>query len=161
MPLKSPQPEKVVLPFRNRRAEVEAERRRQNELFIGRSLDSADGFSWSHHQVAPEGLAARYRAIPLHRKLFALLAVVVAVVIVTAFVAASGSGVKPQPLLVYAESWSGDRSAADAQRERNAEVAELRAQVAQQKAAMAAYEARVAADRAAAAKAAVKQGATG
>lgn len=149
MPLKAPKPEKIVLPFKSRRQELAEEERKRNELFINRSLDAAEGFSWSASNQRPMTLSERYRAFPLHKKLFAMLAVLVAGVIITAFVQASRSGVEPEEMTVYFESWKADRSAADAQRERDAVVAQLRAEEAARQKAIADYQAKLAAERAA------------
>ncbi|QMW22313.1 hypothetical protein [Sandaracinobacteroides saxicola] len=153
---KTPKPEVLPKPFKNRREALKKEEEERNAFFIARALDSAQGFSWSRNNAPKPGLIARWRAVPLSSKLFAVLALGVAVTLISSFVNIGSRGLGEQRPTIFFESWSADRTAEDAVREREAMVAKLRAEIAAAEAARKAAAEQAAADAAKAPAAAGK-----
>jgi hypothetical protein len=147
-----PKHQELPQPFKIRRLELERDKRERDQFFVNRALDQAEGFSWSQGQK-PRTLLERWRAVPLVNKLAALGALGIALAMILSFVSISRVGIEPKERLIYVESWSANRTAEDAIREREAEVARVRAEEA-------AFQARVkAAQDAQAARAAQAQAA--
>jgi hypothetical protein len=99
--------EPLPLPFRDRKAEREAERRRLVERFANVELDRAPGFSWNRGRD-PEPLAQQLRRL-LRGQVPALgFAMLMGTVLVGGFLALSRVGLPPPgPTIVYVEDWSG------------------------------------------------------
>ncbi len=122
-----PKDQVLPQPFKIRRLELERDKRERDQFFVNRALEQAEGFSWSQEN-RPTTLAGRWRAIPLVNKLAAIGAVGIALIIILSFIGISRIGIEPKERLIYVESWSADRSAEDAIRDREAEVARIRAE---------------------------------
>ncbi|WP_448581985.1 hypothetical protein [Thermaurantiacus sp.] len=99
--------EPLPLPFRDRRAEREAERRRRVERFANVELDRTPGFSWNRGRD-PEPLANRLRRL-LRGQVPALgFATLMGAVLVAGFLALARVGLMtPGPTIIYVENWSG------------------------------------------------------
>lgn len=124
---KTQKPHVLPQPFKIRRLELEREKRERDQFFVNRALEQAEGFSWSQERK-PRTLLERWRAIPLVNKLAAIGAVGIALIIILSFIGISRIGIEPKERLIYVESWSADRTAEDAIRDREAEVARIRAE---------------------------------
>lgn len=99
--------EPLPLPFRNRRAEREAARRRAMERFANVELDRAGGFSWNR---GPErvSLRERLRRLATRQLPFLAVATLMGGALVGAFLALSRAGLMtPGPTIIYIEDWSG------------------------------------------------------
>ncbi|WP_448578978.1 hypothetical protein [Thermaurantiacus sp.] len=99
--------EPLPLPFRDRKAERAAERRRHMERFANIEMDRATGFSWNRpRSQAP--LAQRLRDALTKQLGAAIFAGLMGVAMVAAFLALSRAGLPdPPPRIIYVEDWSG------------------------------------------------------
>ena len=138
MPIRKPKPVLIPKPFKDLEKSADEHARRRATL-MKRELDEAGGFSW--HEPT-QSWWQRMRSLPPHRKWFALAALGMGALLVSAFVAASNTGMVRPDFVVYAESWSGDRTAEDAIADREERMDALRAEVAANRAALAAQQAR-------------------
>ncbi len=99
--------EPLPLPFRNRRAEREAERRKAVERFANIELDRAQGFSWNRGRE-PVPARARLRRLVTGQAPALGFALVMGAVLVGGFLALSRVGLMtPGPTIIYVEDWSG------------------------------------------------------
>lgn len=99
--------EPLPLPFRNRRAEREAERRKAVERFASIELDRARGFSWNRGRD-PQQLSAWLRDRLLGQAPALGFAMLMGAVLVGGFLALSRVGLmQPGPTIIYVEDWSG------------------------------------------------------
>lgn len=138
MPLKKPKAVPLPKPFADLERSKDADVRRR-ALLMKRELERAGGFSWNEPE---QGWWERAKAQPPHKKWFAAAAIGMGGLIVASFVIASDTGMKRPDLIVYADSWSGDRTAEDAIADREERMDALRAEVAANRAALAAAQAR-------------------
>lgn len=99
--------EPLPLPFRDRKAERAAERRRLVERFANVELDRTPGFSWNRGRD-PLPPRARLRQL-LRGQVPALgFAMLMGTVLVGGFLALSRVGLMtPGPTIIYIEDWSG------------------------------------------------------
>lgn len=99
--------EPLPLPFRDRKAEREAERRRAIERFANIELDRAQGFSWNRGRE-PEPLPARLRQLLVGKAPALGFAMLMGAILVGGFLALSRVGLMaPGPTIIYVEDWSG------------------------------------------------------
>jgi hypothetical protein len=127
MPIRKPKPVKLPAPFIDLSASDDDNARRR-ALLMKRELERTEGFSWNNGN---QGLWQRWREAPLYKTLAALVAGGMAAGLVTSFLLAMDSGIEVPERIVYAESWSGDRTAEEAVAEREEAMDKLRAQVAE------------------------------
>jgi hypothetical protein len=99
---------------------------RRRAILMKRELEMTDGFSWNEPQP---GLVARYRALPLYKKLFAFGSLGMGALIISAFLIAMDSGISVPERIIYMESWKGSRSSEDAIADREERMDDLRARV--------------------------------
>lgn len=129
MPIKKPKAVKLPLPFQDLSLSTDDNVRRRG-ILMKRELEQVGGFSWS----APgRGYANPHRPVG-RRLLFAGGALLMGGVLVGALMLASDTGFTPGPQIIYVRSWSGDRTAADAIAERDADMAGLRQRYIEQQA---------------------------
>ena len=141
MPLKKPKAVKLPTPFADLHASEDDDARRR-AILMKRELERTEGFSWN----APrQSLLKRVLTAPLHKKLFALVAMGMGATIVAAFLVGMDSGIKVPTRIIYVESWSSQRTAQDAIDEREEAMDILRAQIAENRRAYEAEQARQAA----------------
>jgi hypothetical protein len=99
--------EPLPLPFRDRKAEREAERRRHMERFANIEMDRAPGFSWNTPRP-PVPLGERLKDALTKQLGAAIFAGLMGVAMVAAFLALSRVGLPdPPPRIIYVEDWSG------------------------------------------------------
>ncbi|MCG2839659.1 hypothetical protein L6Q21_01525 [Sandaracinobacter sp. RS1-74] len=125
MPIKKPKQAKLPMPFAAQELSHDDDARRR-AILIKRELEQADGFSWN---AEPQGFAARIRNAPRHKLIAAVVALGMAVAIVSAFLIAMDSGIEVPERVVYMESWDGNRTSEDALRDQAEAMDRLRAQV--------------------------------
>ncbi|MFN3591306.1 MAG: hypothetical protein ACK4MX_01520 [Thermaurantiacus sp.] len=101
-----PKDEKPKLPFKTtHRKQRLAERQRRVELVMSRSLDRAEGFSWSRDRRAPQtGFLASILRLPLHARVAAVASVMVSIGLVGTFLAASRSGLMTVPPIIWVQT---------------------------------------------------------
>ncbi len=127
MPLKRPRSAPLPAPFKDIAASGD-EAKIMAARQIRYELDHAEGFSWSARPEAPAGSMAALRAIPAHRKWFALAAIGMGGVIIAGLLIAGNTGfVKPDPGPIYFDSWEQGRTSADALADKEARMDEVRA----------------------------------
>ena len=99
-------------------------------------------------------LRARLAGIERHKLIIASLSVLLTFTVIVGFLVENRWGyMKPDPMMIYVDSWKeGGRSREDAKRRQAEDIAEIRRRYAEQQAAIAEYEKAEAAKKAAAAK---------
>ncbi len=125
MPMKKPKAVKMPTPFADQSTSADDDARRR-AILMRRELERAQGFSWNEDQPR---FVRRIREQPLYKTLFAVGALGMGAAIVGAFLVAMDSGIEVPERIIYAESWSGDRTAQEAVDEREEAMDRLRAQV--------------------------------
>lgn len=127
MPLKKPKSAALPAPFKDIAASGD-EQKIMAARVIKYELDHAEGFSWSSKPEAPRGRVATLRAIPTHRKWFALAAIGMGGLIIVAFLVAGNTGfTKPEPGPIYFDSWEQGRTSEDALADKEERMDELKA----------------------------------
>jgi hypothetical protein len=127
VPLKKPKSAPLPAPFKDIAASGDEDKIMAARV-IKRELDAAEGFSWNAKAEAPKGPLGHLRAIPAHRKWFALASLGMGGVIILAFIIAAGTGfVKPEPGPIYFDSWEEGRTSEDALKDKEERMADLRA----------------------------------
>jgi hypothetical protein len=101
-----PKDEKPRVPFKTtRRKQRLAERQKRIELIVNRSLDRAEGFSWSRDRRRQQtGFLASILKLPIHARVAAALSVVVSIGLVGTFLAASRSGLMTVPPVIWVQT---------------------------------------------------------
>lgn len=122
-----PKQEPIRLPFaKTHRRQRLAERQKRIELLVNRSLDRAQGFSWSADRRRRPGLGD----IRPHHGIGAAAALVSTVVLLGAFLAASRHGLATVPPIIWVEA-TGAAAARPSPPTRPGELAEMRMRVAE------------------------------
>lgn len=125
MPIKKPKQVNLPSPFAKQELSEDDDARRR-AILMKRELETAEGFSWN---APSQNMFQRYRAQPLYKKLFALGALGMGAVVVSAFLIGMESGISLPERIVYMESWKGTRSSEDAIADREERMDDLRARV--------------------------------
>jgi hypothetical protein len=101
-----PKDEPPKLPFSTtHRKQRLAERQKRMQLIINRSLDQAEGFSWSRDRRKPRpGILATLLGLPVHARVAAIASVLVSVGLVGTFLAASRSGLMTVPPIIWVQT---------------------------------------------------------
>ncbi len=127
MPLKRPRSAPLPAPFKDIAASGDEDKIMAARI-IKRELDQAEGFSWSAKPETPMGPVAALRAIPAHRKWFALAAIGMGGMIIVGFLVAGNTGFKkPEPGPIYFDNWEADRTSEDALADKAERMEELKA----------------------------------
>ncbi len=127
MPLKRPKSPPLPTPFKDIAASGD-EAKMMAARVIRSEMDRVEGFSWNRKPERPNGPFGVLRAIPAHRKWFALASLGMGGLIIAGFLVAANTGyVKPGPGPIYFDSWEQGRTAEDALADKEERMAEVRA----------------------------------
>lgn len=138
MPLRKPKPVRMPMPFADPENSDDSAVR-QRAIWMRLEMEDDPGYSWNRPRPS---LFQRLIHTPLHKVLSSFIALLMACVIMGAFFFLMDAGIHPPTRLIFMESWSSDRTAADAIRDRDAAMDNLRARIEANRQALEAQEAR-------------------
>lgn len=138
MPLRKPKPVRMPLPFADPEQSPD-NGVRQRAIWMRLEMDADPGYSWNRPRP---NIFKRLIHTPLHKVASSIVALLMACLIMGAFFFLMDAGIHPPTRLIFMESWSSDRTAADAIRDRDDAMNNLRARIEANRRALEAQEAR-------------------
>lgn len=125
MPLPKPKPVKMPLPFADPEKSSD-DTIRQQAIWMKIELQDDPAYSWNRPR---RSLWRRILDTPPHKWLSSLMALLMGCAVTVGFLYFMGSGIRIPTNIIFMESWSAERTAEDAVRDRDEAIERLRQRI--------------------------------